>query len=145
MPDSGLQLETPLVRRWLEYTPRGDSLDPLICRWHAARALVSGLTWQGAGPGATEKAIQRYAAIHRLTVPFGPAFNEPLQFVYEYGIAGALALALFCWPIVTRLHAHDPWSAAWVIGAVLTLGHWPCRLPQVGLVWLAISAKVVSE
>lgn len=133
----------------LEWTPRGHSLAPLWARWHTWRALVlagwrDGAFLAGAGPLATERTIQRYSAGKRVPTCAGAAFNEPLQIAYEYGLLGVLAMALFCLPILPHLRPGDPWSAAWLIGVVLSLFHWPLRLPTTGLVWLAISAKLVG-
>jgi hypothetical protein len=137
------------MRRWLELTPRGDSFDPLYARWHAIQAVWWGLrqdhNWlRGAGPDTTERLLTRYSAGQRVALPSGAAFNEPLQLWYEYGVAGLLAMATFAWHVLPHLRPGDPWSAAWVIGVVLACTHWPMRLPMVGMVFLAISGKVVS-
>lgn len=136
------------MRRWLEYSPRGDSLDPLWGRWHALcgiwHGLRTGRTWlTGAGPDSTERLLQRYSAARRVPLPSGAAFNEPAQLVYEYGILGALALVTLVAQVAPHLRPGDPWSAAWVIGAVLSLTHWPARLPLTGTVLLAITCKLV--
>lgn len=133
----------------LEWTPRGHSLDPWRARWHTWRALIlagwrDGSFLAGAGPGTVERTLQRYSAARRVATCAGAAFNEPLQIAYEYGAFGVLALFLFCAQVVPHLRPGDPWSAAWLIGAVLSLVHWPIRLPTTGLVWLAISAKLVA-
>ena len=137
------------MRRPLEWTPRGDSLDPLWGRWHALRAVWWGLrqdrAWlYGAGPESTEKLLQRYSAGRRVALPSGAAFNELAQVWYEYGVLGLLAAATLVYQVVPHLRPGDPWSCAWVIGAVLSFTHWPLRLPMTGSVWLAITAKVVS-
>ena len=136
------------MRRWLELTPRGDSLDPLWARWYALQALWWGLRQErawltGAGPGSTTALLQQWSAATGKGVPSGAAFNEPAQLVYEYGLLGALAIATLCWQVIPHLAPDDPWAAAWVIGVALSLTHFPFRLPMVGIPWLAITAKLI--
>lgn len=136
------------MKRYLEYTPRGDSFDPLKARWQAYvalwRALWRNRVWlTGAGPDTTERFLQRYAARTREAVPSGAAFNEPLQLCYEYGLFGFIAILTLLALALPNLKPGDPWSAAWVAGATLSLFHWPCRLPMTGSVFLAITVKVL--
>ena len=135
-----------LFWRVLDMSPRGHSLDPLVGRLNALKAVLWGLrtdrAWlTGAGPEATERLLQRYGAIHLYPMPSGALFNEPAQLVYEYGVLGALALLTLVAQVAPHLRPGDPWSAAWVIGAVLSCTHWPARLPMTGTVMLAITAR----
>lgn len=130
------------MNTWLRFLPRDDSLDPLKGRWHALQAAWAGLTWWGIGPTGTERLLQRYSASRHVSTPSGALFNEPVQLVLEYGWLGALALGALVWQVVPHLRPGDPWSAAWVIGCVLSLTHFPFRIPMTGIVWLAITAKL---
>ena len=78
-----------------------------------------------------------------LELTWGEGFNELLHFYYEYGLLGVAAIAAFCWPVVQKLNMGDPWSAAWIVGVVLSLGHWPFR-HTFALVWLAVGAYLVQ-
>jgi hypothetical protein len=137
------------LNRWLEWTPRGDSLDPLVARWHAICALWHGLwqdrTWLlGAGPHATARYLGRWGARTGQSLPSGHAFNEPLQCWYEYGLCGLLAMATLVVAVAPHLRPHDPWSAAWVVGVILSGTHFSVRLPMTGLVWLGITVKLLG-
>lgn len=136
------------VRLW-EWTPRGDSLDAVTERLTMSRLLLWGWwtgqhRWLGLGPGTAERAGQQWGSRCRVTLPVGEAHNDPLQALYEYGLVGAVAMIAFVVPILLQLRLGDPWSAAWVAGAVISLVHWPWRHPALGLMLLAISARLLA-
>ena len=134
-------------RRLFEWVVRGDTLDSLVARW---RGWV--LIWHhgrerwvlGHGPGSLEPALLRWGTRYDHELCWGEGFCEILQIFYEYGNVGVLAVLAFVWRVGMHLNLSDPWSAAWLVGAVLSLGHWPLRHVSIGLVWLAISAKLVQ-
>jgi len=135
-------------QRILEWTPRGDTIDSLVSRARGWQLIIhyGRARWLlGHGPNTTERALLAWGSKHGLELCWGEAFNEPLQLWYEYGILGVAAGVAFCLPIVVRLETGDPWSAAWVVGLVLALGHWPLRHPSIGLVWLTISAALLTR
>jgi hypothetical protein len=132
--------------RWLmERTPRGASLSPVRGRLLVWLLATRELTWGGHGPGSMAVAVKRWAARYGLRgMPQGgEGHMELLQMAYEYGALGIVAIALFVGQVALSLRLGDPWSAACVIGLVLSLGHWPMRLPPVAVVWFAISAGVM--
>lgn len=134
-------------QRWWEWTPRGDTIDSLVSRWRGWQLLIhhGQKRWfLGYGPDRTESAMLRWGSRYDLELCWGEAFNEPLQFWFEYGVLGLAAVVAFCWPIVHKLNIGDPWSAAWIVGGVLALVHWPLRHASIGLVWFAISAYLVQ-
>ena len=136
---------SPVVwgQRLLEWTPRGDTFDSIVSRWrgwqlmwHHGRAQ-----WLlGAGPGSMEPALLRWGSRYDLELTWGEGFCEPLHFAFEYGLLGVLAMGAFVWRVWPGLSLGDSWSAAWIAGVILALGHWPLRHVSIGLPWLAVSA-----
>lgn len=138
-----------VIRRWLDWMPRGRSVDGFRVRvnvwrvvWHVWRQEGLWRWVKGRGPGMMNPAMQRWSFRYDVKLAEGDAFNDPLQHVHEYGLLGLLALAAFCWPILGHLQWGDPYSAAWIVGIVLSLGHWPMRWPTTGVMWLAIGARL---
>ncbi len=137
--------------RWLEWTPRGDSLDAVALRWRIWRAMGQGMaTWAhwpfGCGPGSTGVDLKRWytsTGVKGGELP-GSALNEPLQLAYEYGVFGVAALALFAWRVGPHLGV-DPWSGVVLTGAILALGHEPMRILPLGLPWLLACAEVTGR
>ena len=134
---------------WL--TPRGNSLDSVgqrvtMCRllW---RAMTQRAWWPwGYGPRSMTRAIMVWAVdLGPAAVTLGNAHMEPGQFAYEYGPLGVLALALLGWQVLPALRWGDPWSAAWVAGALVACGALPCRAVSTGVPWLAISAYLAHR
>jgi O-antigen ligase/polysaccharide polymerase Wzy-like membrane protein len=136
-------------RRWLTWTPRDNSFKSIRARWNVLPmtwALWRQGEWRwGAGPDTFQDDARRYRARTGRIVPAGDAHNEVLQMGYEYGILGALACLLLVWRVVPHLRLEDPWSAAWVAGALIACGSFPARHVPLGLTWLAITAGVVTR
>ena len=133
-------------QRLLEWTPRGDTIDSLVARWRGWQLILhhGRAHWLlGAGPLTMEPALLRWGSRYDLELCWGEGFNELLHFWYEYGMLGVVAVGAFLWRVAPHLELRDPWSAAWVVGLVLTQAHWPLRHASIGLPWLAISAKLV--
>ena len=127
----------------LEKLPRGDTLDTFWQRWDTARLLVHhGRRWPlwlaGRGPYNVIYDIMRWDSRYKATLIHGHAHNEPLEFVYEYGLCGALALVAFVVRVAPHLRVGDPWTAAAVIGGVTLLGSIGTRVVPFGVVWWAI-------
>lgn len=135
-------------RRILEWTLRGDTLDSWWARWYAWRVILhdfrhSPQHWlTGHGPNAAQKTLRSWASRIHVELPH-EVTNEALHLTYEYGVIGGLAALAFVVRVGPHLMLGDPWSAAWLAGALMSFGHWPCRHVLLGLVWLAISARVV--
>ena len=135
-------------QRLLEWTPRGDTIDSLVSRWRGWQLILhhGRAQWLlGAGPLTMEPALLRWGSRYDLELCWGEGFNELLHFWYEYGMLGVVAVGAFLWRVAPHLELRDPWSAAWVVGLILTLGHWPLRHASIGLPWLAISAMLVMR
>ena len=110
----------------------------MICHHGTERWLL------GHGPNSMEPALLRWGSRYDLELTWGEGFNEALQVYYEYGALGILAILAFMGRVIPHLTVGDPWSAAWLVGGLLALSHWPLRHVSIGLVWLAISAKLVQ-
>ena len=134
-------------RPLLEWTPRGDTLDSLVSRWRGWVLLVrhGRAHWLlGAGPNTLEPALLRWGTRYDIELCWGEGFNDPLQLWYEYGLLGVLAMGAFVWRVWPGLTLGDSWSAAWIAGVVLALGHWPLRHISIGLPWFAVSAYLTG-
>lgn len=131
------------IDRWLGV--RGVSLDGLRARLVAWIGLTKGLTWRGHGPGATAQALMGlHVRSGGIGIHGGHAHNEPLEYVYDYGGLGALAVGWACWRIAPGLRLGDPLSAAVVAGAVTLLGTAMLRSPATGVPWWALAAWSVA-
>ena len=135
-------------RRIGEWTLRGDTLDSWWARWYAWRITVHEFRqdrrqWLfGYGPGTVTPMLRRWAGRTNIELPHETTC-EVLHFVFEYGLVGGLAIGAFLWRVVPHLMVGDPWSAAWIGVVVMSFTHWVCRHPVLGLLFLAISARVV--
>jgi hypothetical protein len=146
-----LWLWSPSVagRRLFNWTPRSDSMDSILSRlwvWRMIpRELTRTGTWLlGMGPDSMKRSSMRWMSQYGgIELPCGDAFCEPLQLLYEYGVVGFLGGLAFVATVAPHLRLGDPWSAAWITGLVLSLGHNPFRNPPIGLTFLAISAEIV--
>ena len=131
----------------LEWTPRGDSFDSVINRLIVWKLIVvawwHGPRWLGRGPYSLEPELRRWSSRCWIELPNGEGCVDPLQHLYEYGVLGACAVVLFVVRVLPSFHLGDPWSAALLAGAAMSWGHYPWRMPAIGLVLLTIAAGVV--
>lgn len=129
----------------IDRTPRGSSLDSLLSRYHALRLMWrhrgEALPW-GAGPGTTWKILLRLEAAYQVKLPRGDCHNDAVQLLWEYGLLGAAMIGIAAYRIGSGLTWGDPWSAAAVIGGVLSLTSLALRVPAVGLTCLVIFGRV---
>lgn len=158
-----------LVKDALEHTPRGSSFDSLWQRWRVLgmmlRVMVSprrppllrdlytemgpnqynGPWWQrGFGPRTFEPTIIRWGTVYSVDrIPLGHSHVDILQFLWEYGPFGIATCLIVLLRVAPNLHFGDPWSAAWAAGVILGMVTLPFRVAGVGLVWLAITAKLM--
>lgn len=138
-------------RRWLEYTPRGDSLDSLWQRVTVNRLLLYAWTnpawWPfGHGPRSMEKQVMRWASkIGPDKIPLGQVHADGLHFIYEFGLPGIAALMLLAAKVIPRLQCGDPWSACIVAGVILSTASIPFRPVSVALIWLTAAAHVAAR
>jgi hypothetical protein len=142
---------------WHRDVPRGNAVYHAL-HWAAVKQRAR--TWRcalahwptslerlafGAGPGELQYDLLRWDARYKANLITGYAHSEPVQLVYEYGLCGAAAIALFIWRVAPGLAWGDPWSAAAVAGAVCACGSIPCRTPATGVPWLVVCAIVAAR
>lgn len=147
------EAQDPFKRRWAPYldrftTHRG-SLDGLRLRlnvWRVLWLVAHRSTWRvnvmGRGPSTLEAELERRSFAWEIALPEGGSFNEFLWMAWDLGAFGVVAMGLFALQTLKGFQVGDPWSAALVTGAVLACGHFPMRLPQTGLVFLAVGARL---
>ena len=135
--------------KWFEWTPRGDSFDSVINRlilwWLIAQAWWRGPRIFGRGPYSLEPELRRWSARCWIELPNGEACCDPLQHLYEYGLVGAVAVGVFAIHMWLASGLGDPWSAALGAAGIMAWGHYPFRLPAIGLVVLTVAAGVLSR
>lgn len=133
---------------WLDWTPRGGSIDSLRQRWVALGVVLPTLRrrewWpRGYGPGGMELATQRWAAVKGgEVIPVGMIHCDPLEFLFDYGLGAAAAMLVLLVLVVPKLALHDPWSAAWVAGALISFTGINLRMWPTAIVWLALSVHL---
>jgi hypothetical protein len=130
----------------LGWLPRGGSLDSIRARGNVFRLawyLRREPGWAGRGPSTMSRDMQIYQ--HSTKVYVGEVSEphcEPLHLCWEYGVFGVATVLIAGYRIGSGLQLGDPWSAAAVIGAGLSLTTFPLRVAPLGLVILAIWAHV---
>jgi hypothetical protein len=132
--------------RWFEWVPRGDSFDSVINRlivwWLIAHAWWTGKhRLLGHGPYSLEPVLRRWATQCWIETPNGEAHVEWAQMLYEYGLCGLVAVGALCVRVVYAGQLGDPFAAAFMAGATMSMAHWaPARHPAVALVVLTCAA-----
>jgi hypothetical protein len=139
--------------RWLAgWTTRGDTLDTAWARWRMWGVLWA--IWRrwpvwlvGRGFGRTPGDLAYSGSLwpergwHRA----GHAHNELVEWVYETGVPGLVAVGFLAWAVVPRMAWGDPWSGLIAAGAVLMLGTYAARVVPVGGTWWIACALVAGR
>lgn len=127
----------------LAWTPRTGTLKPIKGRWMVWKILPGQVTWGGHGPGSMPVALKEWKSRTRVSwMVDADAHMEFFHLVYEYGVVGGLAALAFVVQVLSAGSVGDRWTAAFIAGCVLSMGHWPLRLTPTGLMFLAIAACV---
>ena len=133
-------------QRLFEFSPRGDSTDGWVARLILDRLVVTHVwkqrAWLGLGPGTLQTHARRWGSQGDQELLSGEVHCDAIQHVAEFGVLGALSILAFVVPIAMNLRLGDSWSAAWVVMVVISFVHWPCRHVSLGLMFLAISARL---
>jgi O-antigen ligase/polysaccharide polymerase Wzy-like membrane protein len=131
---------------WIDQvTTRGGSLDSVIVRlqhwqrlWLVWRQWPAWLTGRGIGRGLRDT-LRVQVGIGD-PIQKGHAHNDWIEFAYEHGLMGILAIALLMHRISTGLQWEDPWSASAVAGAVIASGTYSTRLAPLAAPWWCVLA-----
>ena len=76
---------------------------------------------------------------HKLSEEYKEAHNDYVEFLYEYGLLGVVALVWFAYSIRAGVHLSDPATGALAGMAVASVGNFPVRVaPIVGLAALCL-------
>jgi len=126
------------------FTHRGQTHASIAGRWHVWRALWEAWPWlRGAGFGAAGRQLGVWGHAREPGTPWiqgGNVHNEPVEWAYETGLLGVVALGLIAWEIGPTLRIGDPVSAAIVSGAVVSLATPFLRVFPVAVVyWLTLA------
>ena len=101
--------------------------------------LLAHLRWLGYGAGSTRLACEAaHLRSGGLAMDGGPARNELVQVVYEWGMPGLLVCGFLGWRLVSTLRVGDPLSAALVTGLMLACGTSVLRT-RWGLPWWGLA------
>jgi hypothetical protein len=131
--------------RWLEWTPRGDSLDPVRGRFVVLLLALSRLRWRGRGRGSMARDLRRWRSCGVAYGPLEHLHCEPVQLVYEHGWRGGLVVLLASAALIAWVRSGSPWAAAGVSAAVLCLGHAPLRLLAAWLRSRLLPTDIIAE
>lgn len=110
--------------------------------WWAAgwRTRLLGFGYHGWSHESQWWSMQRVTPEH-----FHQAHNDLVQHVFEWGLLGLLAVAVW----LGRLGAHaawgDPVTGAFVAALLTALIQFPCRVPSIGIPMLAVAALLGSR
>lgn len=76
---------------------------------------------------------------HKLHEEYKEAHNDYVEFLYEYGLLGVVALVWFAYAMRSGVHLGDPYTAALAGMAVASFGNFPVRVaPIIGLCALCV-------
>ena len=76
---------------------------------------------------------------HKLSEEYKEAHNDYVEFLYEYGLLGVVALVWYGYSLASGLRVSDPMTGVLVALGVASLGNFPVRVaPIVGLLALAL-------
>lgn len=76
---------------------------------------------------------------HKLSEEYKEAHNDYVEFLYEYGLLGVVALVWFAYAMRGGMHLGDPFTAALAGMAVASVGNFPVRVaPIIGLCALCV-------
>ena len=76
---------------------------------------------------------------HKLSEEYKEAHNDYVEFLYEYGLLGVVAMVWYGYSIAAGLSLRDPMTGTLVAMLVASLGNFPVRVaPIVGLAGLCL-------
>jgi len=76
---------------------------------------------------------------HKLSEEYKEAHNDYVEFLYEYGVLGVVALVWYAWSVSSGLSLGDPYTGCVLAMLIASLGNFPVRVaPIVGLAALCL-------
>ena len=144
LPMSGVGL-LPRVAKWNIGYPKwrhlGDSWGARWGLWRVAcRACRRWPHWL-IGHGATSftQDSRQWIGRHRLKEVYREAHNDYVEFLYEHGLVGGLAMLGFAWSLRPSFAWGDPVTASATVFGIAMLGQFPMRVaPLLGLAGLLL-------
>ena len=102
-----------------------------VCLWKAQRSPF----WLiGHGADSFHEDGRTWIYNHRLTEEYKEAHNDYIEFLYEYGLLGVVALVWYGYSILPGLRLSDPYTGAVIAMLVASFGNFPVRVaPVIGL------------
>lgn len=117
--------------------------DAFVARFKVWRAALSKLRWPywliGRGGDSFHKDGRTWIYNNKLSEQYKEAHNDYVEFIYEYGLCGLIALGWYVYSLRHGIALGDPASGALAGMAVASLGNFPVRVaPIVGLAALCL-------
>jgi len=108
----------------------------LICLWKVQRWPF----WLiGHGADSFHEDGRKWIYNHKLHEQYKEAHNDYVEFLYEYGLLGVVALVWYAYGVRAGVHLGDPATGALAGMAVASVGNFPVRVaPIVGLAALCV-------
>lgn len=116
-----------LTTHWSNFS---QSLQMRTAVWQATwRHCWRWPTWLiGAGPGAFQLDGRRWTFVEGFREVYNEAHNDYLEFLYEHGVIGMLALAWWVWRVSDGFHWQDPLTASAGAFGVEMLANFPAKV-----------------
>jgi hypothetical protein len=107
-----------------------------VCLWKAQRWPF----WLiGHGGDSFHEDGRTWIYNHKLTEEYKEAHNDYVEFLYEYGVLGVVALVWYGYTIAPGVRLSDPFTGALIAMLVASLGNFPVRVASiVGLAALCL-------
>ena len=125
----------------------GDSLEARKRVWRMT--VERGLEWPawlvGHGPGAFREHGSRWTALlqRRMADLYKECHNDYLEFWYEHGLVGLVAVAWFVWRYRDGWSLGDPLTGGFVALGMSMMANFPLKVaPIVAVVWLLVIVLV---
>ena len=107
-----------------------------VCLWKAQRWPF----WLvGHGGDSFHEDSRTWIYNHKFTEQYKEAHNDYVEFLYEYGLLGVVAMVWYGYAIAPGLSLHDPFTGALIAMLVASMGNFPVRVaPIIGLAALCL-------
>ncbi len=138
-----------LLGIWPLYWWRGNPVDSLRGRlevWRLCAAVMWHTSWQeklvGCGPGSFPAVARWWVARKWTGQAYIQAHSDLVQVVFEYGLIGLLAVALWLARVGQYAQWGDPLTGAFVAMLVMAVAAFPSYLPAMAVPMLCVAAML---